>query len=211
MKKSDKKYLVKYTKFVKSIDYYKSVLPKKYKNYFNIVTKLYLDRKIEKQSEVHKLLAKLSGRGKGPSTAIKLINDKYIHQEPIVGLKTKNEDYFITMEIDRTITYKNQRNKNYDVKDKVTQSIKVKAKNENQAKQKANSMVDTSSTGEVDSVEEVATKINNVKYVSVVNESSLKPVEPAIQWLEASSDIVKYNFVDLCPFRFFQIFCLTHN
>jgi len=43
------KYLAKYTKFVRSIDYYKLLLPKKYKSYFDVVTKLYLDRKIEKK------------------------------------------------------------------------------------------------------------------------------------------------------------------
>jgi len=72
--KSEKKYLAKYTKFVKSIDYYKPVLPKKYKNYFDVVTSLYLDRKIEKQSEVHKLLTKLIARGNGPKSYIKLID-----------------------------------------------------------------------------------------------------------------------------------------
>ena len=63
----------KFINFMKSIDYYKGILPDKYKNYWNVISKLYTDRKIEKQSEVRKLLDKLMSRGKGPQTAIKLI------------------------------------------------------------------------------------------------------------------------------------------
>ena len=39
----------KYLNFIKNIDYYKSLLPKKYKSYFDVVSKLYVDRKIEKK------------------------------------------------------------------------------------------------------------------------------------------------------------------
>jgi len=88
------KCLAKYTKFVSSIDYYKSVLPKKYRSYFDVVTSLYLDRKIEKQSEVHKLLTKLIGRGTAPKSAIKLI-DTYSQREPITGIKTKDSIFLL--------------------------------------------------------------------------------------------------------------------
>jgi len=38
------------------------------------------------------------------------------------------------MEIERTVAYKNQRNKTYEVDDKVIKSVKVNAKNETKAK-----------------------------------------------------------------------------
>ena len=147
-----------------------------------------LIEKLRSKVEVHKLLAKLSGQRKAPATAIKLINDKYIHQEPITGIKSKNEDYFITMEIERTITYKNQRNKDYEVDDKVIKSIKVKAKNENDAKQKAKINVDVFGFcgTNVDSVEEICSKNKKINFIDVINQSTLKPVAPDMQWLEAS-------------------------
>ena len=77
----------KFIKFVKSIDYYKNILPNKYKPYYDIVTNLYIERKIEKQSELRKLLDKFMGRGQGPASAIKLIENKYLHQEPVKGIK----------------------------------------------------------------------------------------------------------------------------
>ena len=81
----------KFSNFIKDISYYKSVLPVKYKHYFDEISSLYLQRKIEKQSEVHKLLNKSSSRGKSPKSAIKLIESKYKVQAPIIGLKKKLE------------------------------------------------------------------------------------------------------------------------
>ena len=86
----------KFTKFVKSINYYKNILPNKYKPYYDIVTNLYIERKIEKQSELRKLLDKFMSRGNGPKSAIKLIEDKYIHQLPVKGIKEKYRNFHIT-------------------------------------------------------------------------------------------------------------------
>jgi len=76
----------------------------KEKHYFDVVSKLFVDRKGEKQTEVHKLLAKLSVSGKAPASAIMLIDTKYKHNESIEEIKSINSNYFITLEIDRTVT-----------------------------------------------------------------------------------------------------------
>jgi len=101
-----------------------------------------------KKSEVHKVLTELMGRGTSPKSAINLI-DTFSQREPITGIKTKKSIFFITMEIERTVTYKNQRNKKYDVDDKVIKSVKVNAKNETQAKQKAKAETETDLDGVV--------------------------------------------------------------
>ena len=49
--------------FVSAIRHSKAFV---YKLYFDKISTLYLDRKIEKQREVHKLLHKFSSRGQGP-------------------------------------------------------------------------------------------------------------------------------------------------
>ena len=84
---SNPKYMTnqkKFSNFIKEISYYKTALPTKYKHYFDEISTLYLERKIEKQSEVHKLLHKLSSRGQGPKTAIDLIETKYKTNEPVI-------------------------------------------------------------------------------------------------------------------------------
>jgi len=45
-----------------------------------------------------------------------------------------------------------------------------------------------------DSVEEIAAK-NYVDFIDVINENQIKPVAPAMQWLQASSAIVEYNWL----------------
>ena len=70
-----------FSNFIKEISYYKSVLPVKYKHYFDEISSLYLQRKIEKQSEVHKLLNTLSSRGKSSKKAIKLIEKNAMSRE----------------------------------------------------------------------------------------------------------------------------------
>jgi len=188
----------KFINFMKSIDYFKSILPDKYKNYWNVISKLYTDRKIEKQSEVRKLLDKLMSRGKGPQTAIKLIETKYNNKEPVKGIKQKLNNFFVTMEVERILTYSNQRNKEFDVKDKVLKSVVVKARNEDEAKIKASDEYVGSSNQGVDSLELIIQKkgtSENVNFIDIVNESSLKSVKPEIQWLQSSSDIVEYNFI----------------
>ena len=81
----------KFSKFIKSIDFYKTTLPKKYKNRFDEVASLYLDRKIEKSKTVTNILDKLHNRGSGPKSAIKLI-EKYQTYEPATGIKEKGRE-----------------------------------------------------------------------------------------------------------------------
>jgi hypothetical protein len=69
------------------LSYFKSVIPEKFKKYFDVVSSLYIERKIEKKSEVQKLLHKLSSRGLAPASAVKLIETKYKVQEPVIGIK----------------------------------------------------------------------------------------------------------------------------
>ena len=49
----------KFKRFINDISYYKSIIQPKYKQYFDVITSLYVNRKIEKQTEVEKLLKKL--------------------------------------------------------------------------------------------------------------------------------------------------------
>ena len=67
----------KFRKFINDISMYKQAISEKYKKYFDVVTSLYLNRKIEKKTEVEKLLKKLSSRGLGPQSAVDLIENKY--------------------------------------------------------------------------------------------------------------------------------------
>ena len=78
--------LKKFRNIINNLSYYKSTINKKYINYFDEIASLYLARKIEKQTTVVKLLNKLSSRGAGPKSAVKLI-EKYSHYEPVVGIK----------------------------------------------------------------------------------------------------------------------------
>ena len=65
--------LKKFRNIINNLSYYKSTINKKYVKYFDEIASLYIDRKIEKQTTVVKLLNKLSSRGAGPKIAIKLI------------------------------------------------------------------------------------------------------------------------------------------
>ena len=49
----------KFRRFINDISYYKSTISPKYKEYYDVITSLYLERKIEKKSEVEKLLQKI--------------------------------------------------------------------------------------------------------------------------------------------------------
>ena len=55
----------KFSKFIHSLTYYRSVIPKKNLKYFDVISTLYQERKIEKQSEVEKLLKKTCWARKG--------------------------------------------------------------------------------------------------------------------------------------------------
>ena len=99
-----------FKRFVNDISYYKSTISPKYADYFDVITSLYLDRKIEKKSEVEKLLKKLSSRGLGPRSAIDLIESKYKKQEPIKGIKEKFKQYHISANIEQRMIFKNAYN-----------------------------------------------------------------------------------------------------
>jgi len=78
----------------------------------------------------------------------------------------------------------------------VIKSVKVNAKNETQAKQKAKAETEIDfGGGAVDSIEFIDAYNNNVDFIDVIDESSMKPVSASMQWLEASADIVKYNWL----------------
>jgi hypothetical protein len=64
----------KFKKFINEMSFYKLTLKPQYKQYFDVIASLYLDRKIEKKSQVEKLFKKLNGRGSAPQSAVKLIN-----------------------------------------------------------------------------------------------------------------------------------------
>jgi len=100
------------------------------------------------------------------------------------------------MGINRKVTYKNQRIKNFELNDKVIKSVKVNPKSEAHAKQKAKEEREkTVDDGTVDSIEFINAYNNNADFIDIIVESSMKPVSASMQWLEASSDIVKYNWL----------------
>jgi hypothetical protein len=82
-------------------------LKPKYQQYFDVVASLYIDRKIEKKSQVEKLLEKLSGRGKAPESAIKLI-EKYKGYKSVKGIikGTKRKAFHLEAKIKCKIVYK---------------------------------------------------------------------------------------------------------
>jgi len=112
-----------------------------------------------------------SARGTDREITKKYIYNKIKFGIPSVGLKAKSGNYFITMELNRTLAHKNQRNKNYDVGDKVIKSIKINAKNEKQAIQKTEAVVfeNSSFVGAVYSVEHIATSIKNIEFIDIIN------------------------------------------
>ena len=87
---------------------YKQAISEKYKKYFDVVTSLYLNRKIEKKTEVEKLLKKLSSRGLGPQSAVDLIENKYKLQAPVVGIKEKLKTYHISANVEQRLVFKNR-------------------------------------------------------------------------------------------------------
>ena len=101
----------KFSKFIHSLTYYRSVIPKKNLKYFDVISTLYQERKIEKQSEVEKLLKKLAGRGKAPQSAIKLIENKYMNQEPVIGIKSPLKPFHMTAKIEQRLHYNNKYSK----------------------------------------------------------------------------------------------------
>ena len=85
----------------------------KYRPYAEQVINLFKDRKIEKRIEAEKLLDQLSSRGKGPQSAIKKINEKYIKAESAKGKLTRptTQTFFVSGVIHSVITYKQKMKK----------------------------------------------------------------------------------------------------
>jgi hypothetical protein len=97
----------KFQNVMDDLSYYKTVIPEKYKQYFDVISSLYISRKIEKRTEVERLLHKLASRGKGPESAVKLIESKYEKQAPITGIKQKIRTYHVSANIEQKMTFKN--------------------------------------------------------------------------------------------------------
>ena len=120
----------KFSNFIKSIDFYKTTLPKKYKNRFDEVASLYLDRKIEKSKTVTNILDKLHNRGSGPKSALKLI-EKYQTYEPATGVKEKGRAiksvakwYHVTLDYTlRVIKYKRSTGRQISDKEALTYDL----------------------------------------------------------------------------------------
>ena len=96
----------KFKKFINDMSFYKSVLKPQYLQYFDVIASLYLERKIEKKSQVEKLFTKLTGRGTAAQSAIKLI-DKYKTYKSVKGIikGTKQITYHIKAYIKCRVTY----------------------------------------------------------------------------------------------------------
>lgn len=123
----------KFKKFMDSLSYYKPLMKPENRKYFDEISALYINRQIVKQSEVEKLLTKLTSRGQGPKSAIKLIENKYRKQESAKYVK-KIESYFVTAAFEvRTMWYKNNnRNKKKVIKNNyLDNSVWINDKNAN--------------------------------------------------------------------------------
>ena len=95
----------KFKKFMDSLSYFKPNMKPENRKYFDEISSLYINRQIVKQSEVMKLLNKLTSRGQGPKSAIKLIETKYRSQKS-ARFEKKIESYFVTASFDvRTMWY----------------------------------------------------------------------------------------------------------
>ena len=96
----------KYKKFINEMSYYKTLLKPQYKQYFDVIASLYIDRKIEKKTQVEKILKKLIGRGTAAQSGIKLIN-KYKDYKSVKGIikGSKPRTYHIEGKIKCRISY----------------------------------------------------------------------------------------------------------
>ena len=97
----------KFKNFMNSLSTFRLNMKPIYRKYFDEISSLYINRQIVKQSEVMKLLNKLTGRGQAPKSAIKLIENKYRNQKSIRKEKPI-KSYYVTASFDvRTMWYKN--------------------------------------------------------------------------------------------------------
>ena len=104
----------KFKNFISEMSTYKSVLKPQYKQYFDVIASLYLQRKIEKKSQVEKLFVKLTGRGTAAQSAIKLI-EKYKTYKSVKGIikGSKQHMFHIKAYVKCRITYVKPKTKTY--------------------------------------------------------------------------------------------------
>lgn len=104
----------KFKNFINEMSIYKTTLKPQYKQYFDVIASLYLDRKIEKKSQVEKLFRKLTGRGTAAKSAISLIN-KYKNNKSVKGIikGSKKRFYHIKAYIKCRIIYSKPKTKTY--------------------------------------------------------------------------------------------------
>ena len=86
--------------YINQISYYKSLLKPQYKQYYDVITSLFIDRKIERKSQVEKLFNGLLGRGLAPKKAIKEI-EKFKVKQSVKGIikGEKPENWFLQAEL----------------------------------------------------------------------------------------------------------------
>ena len=224
----------KFTRFMDDLSYFKSVIPEKFKKYFDVVSSLYIERKIEKKSEVEKLLHKLASRGKATASAVKLIETKYKVQEPVIGIKEKIKTYFMTGNVEQIMRFKNKYSKpegytknklnQVHLQDKVQlirESEVIKATNIDKARQKfkenienkfggggSESIIKGASNFSPDYYE---TMVDNIEFLDEVEEGKLSTQDPSTMFLKAASPM-DYKFLT-CEKKFLNDtgFCVEDN
>jgi Zn finger protein HypA/HybF involved in hydrogenase expression len=120
----------KFSNFINTLSYYKSLIPKKYISYYDDITSLYTKRIIESKASVEKMLNTLANNKNYKKTP-KKIQDvlnfvdstkhrkpenkqegikfvPLVHHEPVAGIKEKNQerDFFLTADIKRYVSWK---------------------------------------------------------------------------------------------------------
>ena len=188
-------------KFDNEFLFYKDSMTQEYDEYYNLLRENYLNRKIRNIKTVINFYKRLTNNNIKirQRTALKIDNLKLKKE---IKIEPKKEDlldtFFITLTIDRTVFYRNNRNEEFKKDEKITKSYKIKAKNQEEAIQKAKDENDSNIEWDnIDTLEFLQKEIKNITVNSadIINESSLNSVEPSLQWLESSSDIVDYNWI----------------
>ena len=206
----------KFKRFINDISIYKSTIPEKYKKYFDVISSLYLERKIEKRTEVEKLLKKLSSRGLGPQSAIDLIESKYKKQEPVIGIKEKLKTYHISANVEQRLVFKNRyKPEGYKklelnqphLQDKVNlikETEIIKAKNMQEAQKKVSEKINEKFGGSIkqedkknksgsNSDDYYDIYLDSIDFIDSFEESESSNEEPSTMFLKSSSPI-EYNF-----------------
>ena len=213
----------KFQNKMNNFSFYKSLLSKKYLPYYDVISDLYQSRKIEKIKEVDKLLKKLTSRGNGPSSAIKLIETKYRNTEPVIGIKQKKielklKTFHLSANIHQKLIFDNK-NKRYEYKKHdrlqlLRESQIIQAHDLKTAQQKFKDIIVDKYTNEesyIDSEGSVKTNVDAIDFIDYVDESELKPEEPSKMFLKAASPM-DYNFVkEYNKFLNEDDFCVENN